>query len=531
MESSGRNDDSGYQFGRDSNRNNNLVFPQDVDERSASQLSVNRNNNNHTIDIGIQRLSSDRMSSVGGSSRRRHSLSFPHRVAPEFSDDEIESEVVSQAGDIGDRQLNSNRYSESGSPQSSIENFMSVGDGVAPINEIPSIQTFGSWSRATNALSKNPALPPLQLEIVSLDPEHTTSNMRDKDRSRSPLTSIQNFKERKKELPCILEYISSLLHLAVFGILGVFTRYLLQKLFGPQVAGVTSDETLLYLDLPSNMVGSFLMGWLGVVFKGDISRISDLLAIGLTTGYLGSLTTFSGWNQKMLDLSVRGRWVHATLGIILGLGLAAGSIRLGILTAKGFRWLLNRFASSSESESSSSRSNFRINTLRRHIVVLVTLLLILGLLWVRSGNLLRKWFKSGNTNGQLWLACLVGPPGVWARWFLARLNGRGLGRNGSMKWIPFGTVIANVSAACVMASLATMKKVVNTENFETIATGIQFGFLGCLSTVSTFIAEFHAMLESKHPWRAFVYAAITLLPSFIVGTLIYSVPVWTKGYQ
>lgn len=60
------------------------------------------------------------------------------------------------------------------------------------------------------------------------------------------------------------------------------------------------------------------MGWWGVVFKEDISRISDFLAIGLTTGYLGSLTTFSGWNQKMLDLSVNGQWVFAVLGFLIG---------------------------------------------------------------------------------------------------------------------------------------------------------------------------------------------------------------------
>lgn len=46
--------------------------------------------------------------------------------------------------------------------------------------------------------------------------------------------------------------------------------------------------------------------------------MSDYLAIGLTTGYLGSLTTFSGWNQKMLDLIVDGHWVLAVLGFLVG---------------------------------------------------------------------------------------------------------------------------------------------------------------------------------------------------------------------
>lgn len=61
------------------------------------------------------------------------------------------------------------------------------------------------------------------------------------------------------------------------------------------------------------------MGWLGVVFKPDISCFSEYLAIGLTTGYLGSLTTFSGWNQKMLNLSAEGKWVFTILGFLIGM--------------------------------------------------------------------------------------------------------------------------------------------------------------------------------------------------------------------
>ena len=61
------------------------------------------------------------------------------------------------------------------------------------------------------------------------------------------------------------------------------------------------------------------MGWFGVVFKGEISKVSDFLAIGLTTGYLGSLTTFSGWNQKMLDLSIDGKWLFSILGFLIGM--------------------------------------------------------------------------------------------------------------------------------------------------------------------------------------------------------------------
>ncbi|XP_074279497.1 fluoride export protein 1-like [Silene latifolia] len=419
-----------------------------------------------------------------GSSRRRFLTGSFH---PQLDEDE-ENEIVSQAGDSGDRAL-SRRGSKRGSGR-----VYANEEVVFPIT-VSQVTPFSS--DVVNTISKD----------------------------ADPLMELEEKEKEKKELPPSFEYISYLIHLAVFGILGVLTRYLLQKLFGPSVAGVTSDSSILYLDLPSNMVGSFLMGWLGVVFKSNIARFSDQLAIGLSTGYLGSLTTFSGWNQKMLDLSVHGHWVSAVLGFFLGLILAAGSISLGIETAEGFRWLLRRIG---------KRWGFkkwRVNRFKCNLVVLLVLVLMWAGLWTTSGILEKEKFRDGGSGAQLWLACFVGPLGVWMRWWLARLNGRGVGTSGLWKWVPFGTLIANVSAACVMAALATLKKAVNTKDCETVATGIQFGLMGCLSTVSTLMAEFNALRKSSHPWRAYAYASMTIGISFGLGTLIYSVPVWTKGYN
>ncbi|KAL8124706.1 hypothetical protein AgCh_012381 [Apium graveolens] len=41
-------------------------------------------------------------------------------------------------------------------------------------------------------------------------------------------------------------------------------------------------------------------------------------AVGLSTGYLGSLITFSGWNQKMLELCVEGEWASTLLFYVIG---------------------------------------------------------------------------------------------------------------------------------------------------------------------------------------------------------------------
>ncbi|CAK9161650.1 unnamed protein product [Ilex paraguariensis] len=455
-------------------------------------------------------------SSVASSLRRR-SLSLSDDVPP-WPDDDIESEFVSEAGDFGDRALHSNRSSGSGRLRFSFDNVVENGS-VVPIPEDVLLQSYRFRFYDPTVSNTVSPVTPSTLEIIS------------------PLSSdaiahpVNKRNEDTTELPWLLEYISCLIHLALFGILGVLTRYLLEKLFGPGGVGATSDQSYMYLDLPSNMVGSFLMGWWGVVFKRDISKVSDQLAIGLTTGYLGSLTTFSGWIQKMLDLSVEGHWVFAVLGILIGLFLAAYSIIFGIETARGAKWLLQRLIKSSTCGISSSKSNWKVDNCKRHLAVVVVLLLMLGLLYGLSGTWEIREFSSGSHGAQLWLACMVAPLGVWIRWFLARLNGHGLGKMGLLKWVPFGTLIANVLAACAMAALATVKKAVKTKTSDTVATGIQFGMLGCLSTVSTFMAEFQAMRESKNPWRAYTYAVSTILISFALGTLIYSVPVWTKAYN
>ncbi|KAI3501609.1 hypothetical protein L1887_29512 [Cichorium endivia] len=432
-----------------------------------------------------------RISSTNSSLRRHSSnrLGSGHYEA----DNDSDHQSVSEAGDIGDRALHSKRHSgnESGRPVFSFDNF---GENlVVPIQE----DSF-----------KESHLP-------TPSPSSPDAILHDKGQNE----------ECEKELPWLMTYISSRIHLAVLGILGVLTRYLLERLFGPQVVGATSDNSYMYVDLPPNMVGSFLMGWFGTVYKKDISRFSPELAVGLTTGYLGSLTTFSGWNQKMLELSVNGHWVFSFLGFFLGLFLVAYSLIFGVETAKGVKWVFNK-----TKQNSSCGFELKNNIISQSILIVV-MITLLGLLWGVSVALLKKDFDSDISTSQLWLGCIVGPIGVWTRFYLAKFNGKGLGKTEMMKWMPFGTLIANVTAACIMAAFATMKKAVKDRHFEIVASGIQFGFCGCLSTVSTFIAEFGAMREGAHPWQAYVYALITMIVSFGLGTLIYSVPLWAKGWS
>lgn len=442
---------------------------------------------------------------------------------------EVDCSIVAQVGDSGDRSIrggleDENEHENLGIPNDNVNN---TENGPKRLSNDVEIVSDGFFSRSSGAKMGSPAylledsFAPLPADLML----HST----EKDKMQSMHATAE--KDKQNGLPPRLDYISYLIHLAVFGILGVLTRYLLERLFGPDLLALTGDDTPLYLDLPSNMLGSFLMGWFGIVFKADLRDISEHLVIGITTGYMGSLTTFSGWNQKMLNLSSEGHWAYAVAGIILGMLIVNECINIGVETGEWLRKCILEWIEKCPEKTKSKLKNMRLDTYKWHVMVMIFMLVVWVSLWGLSGALTRKKLDNLTSGAFLWLGCLVGPVGVWARWYLARLNGQGLGKMGSLKWLPVGTLSANFLAACIMAALSTISKAVNTKRCRIIVNGVQFGFLGCLSTVSTFVAEVYAMRQSGHPGRALAYAVLTILPSFATGILIYCIPVWAKHYN
>ncbi len=148
-----------------------------------------------------------------------------------------------------------------------------------------------------------------------------------------------------KPLPPLGETLRLVPFLSVCAMAGVLTRVGLNELFGPVLGSTSSTEGQTYPDWFANAWGSFAMGFLvpmrqapffaaeyaphmqrgeveskaQLLFSPPFTRFIHLdphsftvpwhsrswLYVGLTTGYCGSTTTFSSWNQDAAALVVR----------------------------------------------------------------------------------------------------------------------------------------------------------------------------------------------------------------------------------
>lgn len=84
--------------------------------------------------------------------------------------------------------------------------------------------------------------------------------------------------------------VADALHVSCGAIAGVLAREGFSHLFGPEVAAIVSSSSALFLDLPSNAVGSFLAG-LTAHFKHQIVEVHESIHLALSAGFLGSVTS------------------------------------------------------------------------------------------------------------------------------------------------------------------------------------------------------------------------------------------------
>jgi len=121
-----------------------------------------------------------------------------------------------------------------------------------------------------------------------------------------------------------------LISIMIGGALGAISRYLLSNI----VYGWLGRD-FPYGTLTVNMIGSFLMGLLTILFLHK-NNIDPALKLGLIVGFLGALTTFSTFSLDTLQLIDEGALIKAMLNVLLSVVVCVVAVWFGMITAKQF---------------------------------------------------------------------------------------------------------------------------------------------------------------------------------------------------
>jgi fluoride ion exporter CrcB/FEX len=337
----------------------------------------------------------------------------------------------------------------------------------------------------------------------------------------------------------------------------------------------------LFTDLPANVVGCFIMG-LVTSLKPDVwpplpwfrydhpLQQHDAYHVGIRTGLCGSITTFSSWNAQMIVMmdgtgtQLGSQIVAALFGYVIGFFCAVSSFMVGTHVSTWLtRWKNPEIAHEDDEE-------LRLNTVesidhgegslrRRHVSTLGPTppqrIIVFPQFLSSENQFCHRWralFCSGRipfvilvvllatyaigglANDDtfyrtMFFTSIFTPPGALLRWELYKWNSRiSSQRSRRMKWLPWGTFVANVLGSCVCILLLALQiryfdDSVNNIWAISLLTALRAGFAGSLSTVSTMVKEMYE-LNSKFPYhaKAYHYATLTVVSSIVLGLCLYS---------
>ena len=423
---------------------------------------------------------------------------------------------------------------------------------------------------------------------------HVDHDMADSDTSTRSKDEKVFFQRQK------MRYV---LYLSAFSIFGNTIRAFLDRIFGlscetsnpdmDEFCIAASGTTMqrggaLFIDLPANMVGCFIMGLMTSLqpdlwpplpwFRSDHPlQQHDAYHVAIRTGLCGCITTFASWNAQMVVMmdgtatQLGSQVVSALFGYVVGFFCAIASFLVGTHVSTWLtRWRnpdiaheddeVARFNSVARMEHDGEYSHDQSHdatSLSRippaSVIVMPTLfgahrswrgsLCCKGHLlpFVLVTCLLLAYGVAGFVMGNplyrtLFYSSLFTPPGALLRWEMSKWNTRFAENQWRrFRWLPIGTFVANISASVVSILLLAIETRYLFDDEKkglraiSIITALRTGFAGSLSTVSTMVKEmFELNAEFPRHAKAYHYALLTVSVAVVLSMSVYS-PIVRSG--
>lgn len=104
----------------------------------------------------------------------------------------------------------------------------------------------------------------------------------------------------------VLDAVTNIFAISAAAVLGVLTRAFVSSLFDQDGARVTSTTSSVFVDLPANVLGCFVLGSF-TTLKARFF-IPSSLSIAISTGYAGSLTSMFNTRNSAFRRVHIGHW-------------------------------------------------------------------------------------------------------------------------------------------------------------------------------------------------------------------------------
>nr|GAT59483.1 predicted protein [Mycena chlorophos] len=285
-----------------------------------------------------------------------------------------------------------------------------------------------------------------------------------------------------------------------FSVFGVLAR------LGLTALGEYSGQSIFPL-IYSQAVGCLIMGFC-LALKEPFSRYYPPAYTAITTGFCGSLTTFSGW-----ELDIFKSWVNSGSASRSGVsdavdGICKTAFTISVCIASLFygmhlAHLVSPYFHAAPPPSKLTRRAASVLSVCVYAATIPAYLLL-----------------PDTYRHQATAAMLFSFPGTLTRYILSTYL------NPVIASFPLGTFAANTAGTALLAAFHVLQSTTNPISAEacTILQGLSDGYCGCLTTISTLTAEVETLKTPGHKYR---YGLITWVTGQLILLCIFGSVLWS----